>query len=182
MDKKIESINTFTIKKTKHMIGIMTTDVAQHRDNSPNTPIAIPDVIETTKSVTDVAQHRNDSPDAPIAIPDVIEKTKSITDEKKLKISIGHNCQQGHRYTMEDEIIVNESKTIPDTSFGCISLFGVYDGHGGKNCSIFTRDHLYPYLIKHLSTGGSVGDAFTSTYRQLDEEYTAVKILVVPLL
>jgi len=57
-------------------------------------------------------------------------------------LRICHDKNMGMRKYMEDEISIMSGKNdqIPTT------YLGVFDGHGGKEASIYARDHLFTNL------------------------------------
>lgn len=71
----------------------------------------------------------------------------------------------------QDEVLIRESFHIP--SRGHFSFFGVFDGHGGRNAAIFTRDHLFEYLRAELESGADLGEALTRAYLKTDQQFIA---------
>lgn len=71
------------------------------------------------------------------------EKALETISHEHLTYSIG--SMQGYRMTMEDEynIKVNEDETL--------SIFGVFDGHGGKEIAEIVSDKLIDVLFKELN-------------------------------
>ena len=51
---------------------------------------------------------------------------------------------------------------------GYMSLYGVFDGHGGDKCAAFCAEHLLSILSKYLLCCNSVESAFTETIAELD--------------
>lgn len=53
----------------------------------------------------------------------------------------------GMRAIMEDsEVVIQDLRILPDA----VSYYAVFDGHGGKECSIYLKMNLHKYLAKHL--------------------------------
>ena len=48
-------------------------------------------------------------------------------------------ANQGMRKYMEDEVSID----IETTEGGRTAFLGVFDGHGGKDASLYAKDHLY---------------------------------------
>lgn len=71
------------------------------------------------------------------------EKVLETISHEHLTYSIG--SMQGYRMTMEDEynIKVNEDESL--------SIFGVFDGHGGKEIAEIVSDKLIDVLFKELN-------------------------------
>lgn len=84
----------------------------------------------------------------------------SPNSSQQLIFRSGHSSEQGVRPTMEDEVIIQEnfSAPLPSQSSGSIdyqyagpfSLYGVFDGHGGRDAAVFTRDHIHGFLLDEL--------------------------------
>ncbi|KAI5954183.1 PTC4 [Candida jiufengensis] len=70
------------------------------------------------------------------------EKELDYKSYTKLSYCVG--SMQGYRMSMEDAhgIKINEDESI--------AVFGVFDGHGGKQCSEFLADHLPKLIFKQL--------------------------------
>jgi len=84
----------------------------------------------------------------------------------------GHCSKQGYRQSMEDEVVVQPNFTVLDSkcTSGYMSLYGVFDGHGGDKCAAFCAEHLVSILSKYLSCCESVEVAFRETIAELDSK------------
>jgi serine/threonine protein phosphatase PrpC len=76
-----------------------------------------------------------------------------------------------HVLSLQDEVLIQESFHIP--SRGHFSFFGVFDGHGGRNAAIFTRDHLFDMLKQELRAGVEPSQALTKAYLNVDKKFIA---------
>ncbi|CBZ53414.1 putative protein phosphatase 2C [Neospora caninum Liverpool] len=80
-------------------------------------------------------------PAAPLSLrPDATFRLGSL-DLAFLRFNVGCKSERGLRPTMEDEEIVIQDLGVSD-AFSC-SFFGVYDGHGGRDCAEFVKRHLH---------------------------------------
>ncbi|KAI3405323.2 PTC4 [Candida oxycetoniae] len=70
------------------------------------------------------------------------EKELDYKVYSQLSYCIG--SMQGYRMSMED---AHDTKINEDES---IAVFGVFDGHGGKQCSQYLAEHLIKYIFKQL--------------------------------
>ncbi|CAK9437323.1 uncharacterized protein LODBEIA_P17010 [Lodderomyces beijingensis] len=72
----------------------------------------------------------------------VEEKELDYKSHTKMTYCVG--SMQGYRMSMEDahSVKINEDETV--------AVFGVFDGHGGKQCSEYLREHLAKHIFKHL--------------------------------
>ena len=61
--------------------------------------------------------------------------------------AVGIASAQGHRFEMEDEHLAKV--LLPDSPHP-ISLYGIFDGHGGGACSQYLKDNLPQYLQEKL--------------------------------
>ncbi|PWZ22515.1 putative protein phosphatase 2C 13 [Zea mays] len=61
------------------------------------------------------------------------------------KLSCGYSSFRGKRATMEDFYDVK----LTEIDGQAISLFGVFDGHGGSRAAEYLREHLFENLLKH---------------------------------
>jgi len=86
----------------------------------------------------------------------------------------GASAMQGWRTGMEDAHITSAAMSGELSS---LSLFAVFDGHGGKEVALFCKEQVPPAFREHLakatSSGSSqpaaIGDAMTRTYLQMDD-------------
>lgn len=75
--------------------------------------------------------------------PPIEEKELDYKCYTNLTYCIG--SMQGYRMTMEDahNVKINETENL--------AVFGVFDGHGGKNCSQYLADHLPRLIFQKLN-------------------------------
>ena len=75
-------------------------------------------------------------------------------------------------FQTQDEVVVQPNFTVLDSkcTSGYMSLYGVFDGHGGDKCAAFCAEHLLSILSKYLSCCESVEVAFRETIAELDSK------------
>merc|ERR1719204_1651196 len=71
---------------------------------------------------------------------------------------------------MEDRVVMEVAFTVEDSrcSSDQLSLFAVFDGHGGSDCAELCAVILMPILRKHLTKETSVARALTRCIAELD--------------
>lgn len=79
-------------------------------------------------------------------------------------IEYGYDLKQGSRSKMEDFIICNDNLHQNQ------SLFAVFDGHGGQNCSKFLAENIDSYLIKNIQKYSNFQQIFEQTMKEMDDE------------
>mmetsp|Transcript_10566 Transcript_10566/g.17275 ORF Transcript_10566/g.17275 Transcript_10566/m.17275 type:complete len:418 (-) Transcript_10566:30-1283(-) len=92
-------------------------------------------------------------------------------------ISWGSSCMQGWRTGMEDAHITIASLggNGNDGVLSSMSLFGVFDGHGGREVAAFCHDFVPPVFCRCMKAHGPdvqtamIGDALTRTFLQMDD-------------
>ncbi|KAJ1264307.1 hypothetical protein BS78_09G253700 [Paspalum vaginatum] len=82
-------------------------------------------------------------------------------------LNCGYSSFRGKRATMEDFYDIKSSK-IDDKQ---ISLFGIFDGHGGSRAAEYLKEHLFDNLIKHPEFMTDTKLAIGETYRRTDSEF-----------
>ena len=93
-------------------------------------------------------------------------KTKNSEDKENSKIRYGACGMQGWRKHMEDAHITEISKG----SKGDIEVFGVFDGHGGKEVAQFVKAHFMNEFINTKSfKNGDIKKALSDTFLKMDE-------------
>ncbi|XP_072984441.1 probable protein phosphatase 2C 52 [Typha latifolia] len=83
------------------------------------------------------------------------------------KLSCGYSSFRGKRASMEDFYDVKTSKIDGQT----VSLFGVFDGHGGSRAAEYLKDHLFENLMKHPEFRIDTKLAISETYRKTDSNF-----------
>jgi len=102
------------------------------------------------------------------------EESKHDSQHKQtitqIKVNHGHCSQQGMRATMEDQIVIQSNFTVIGSkcTSGYLSLYGVFDGHGGQECAKFCADNLERILKRYVLESSSVAHAFESAIAELD--------------
>lgn len=72
-------------------------------------------------------------------------------------------CERGPRKQMEDDYILYSN--------GGISLYGVFDGHGGSYISKRLRNSITNILVPRLKVSGDLQKIITDTFVDIDKEY-----------
>lgn len=52
-----------------------------------------------------------------------------------------------------------------------ISIFGIYDGHGGATCADFLRDHLHQYVIRNSNFPHNPKEAILQGFENAEKEF-----------
>ena len=95
-----------------------------------------------------------------------------ITDKESeeggdAKYSFGVCAMQGWRTDMEDSHIINLN--VDDAQKGQVALFGVFDGHGGKEVAKFCAAHIADALkATEGYKKGDYADALRQTFLDMD--------------
>ncbi|PUZ64547.1 hypothetical protein GQ55_3G151300 [Panicum hallii var. hallii] len=82
-------------------------------------------------------------------------------------LNCGYSSFRGKRASMEDFYDIKSSK-IDDKQ---ISLFGIFDGHGGSRAAEYLKEHLFDNLMKHPEFMKDTKLAISETYRKTDSEF-----------
>lgn len=91
---------------------------------------------------------------------------KTSEDGENAELRFGLSAMQGWRESMEDAhtAILNVD---PNTS---TSIFGIFDGHGGKVVSRFCAKHLHKEVIKSAAyANGDLGGSLEYSFLRMDE-------------
>jgi len=97
--------------------------------------------------------------------------SKPIREKEKIdgstsELEFGICSMQGYRPTMEDAYFYS-TNLIPDTK---ISIFGICDGHGGKEVSTYISNHFIEYLLKNENfQNKNYENALRETFLLLDK-------------
>lgn len=83
-----------------------------------------------------------------------------------LRFNTGVYAEQGRRSSMEDEDIALQDLAI--SHWRNSSLFGIYDGHGGRDCVEFLRHNLHMYFIESITARGGL-DRSTQVFHDVYE-------------
>lgn len=81
------------------------------------------------------------------------ETTSSLEENGIVKGYIAATSQGTYRKYNEDRLAIvlkinNDSEKSDPTFRG--SFFGLFDGHGGSNCSDYLRDNLHKFIISNI--------------------------------
>lgn len=91
-------------------------------------------------------------------------KEKNSYENKVKNLSFASCSMQGWRTNMEDAHIT--SPYITDN----VSIFGVFDGHGGREVAKFVEKHFVDELKKNPNfTSGNYQTALEETFMKMDE-------------
>lgn len=52
-----------------------------------------------------------------------------------------------------------------------ISIFGIYDGHGGSTCADFLRDHLHQFVIKEPNFPSNPTEAIINGFENAEKDF-----------
>eukprot|EP00486_Rosalina_sp_Unknown_P016701 CAMPEP_0201578948 /NCGR_PEP_ID=MMETSP0190_2-20130828/26110_1 /ASSEMBLY_ACC=CAM_ASM_000263 /TAXON_ID=37353 /ORGANISM="Rosalina sp." /LENGTH=535 /DNA_ID=CAMNT_0048012699 /DNA_START=79 /DNA_END=1686 /DNA_ORIENTATION=- len=99
------------------------------------------------------------------------EKEQKQTQKQiQIKVEHGHTSKQGIRPSMEDQVVVEASFIVTGSkcTSGNLSIYGVFDGHGGSQCAEFCAANLKEILKKYLLITDNVSDAFNLCIAELD--------------
>ena len=89
--------------------------------------------------------------------------TKETSEGRNAKLRFGVTSMQGWRNTMEDAHITNLNVDRGT------AIFGVFDGHGGKEVAIFTARHIATELVLNSSfQSGNTERALAETFLRMD--------------
>ena len=90
--------------------------------------------------------------------------------------SCAYNSYKGlTKENNEDRVIVVSQIQKPHKSmhrmFPKMSYFGIFDGHGGENCSEYLKNNFLNFLIENKNFPFDIKLAFTETFEKLEEEF-----------
>ena len=100
---------------------------------------------------------------------DVPIKTYSPKDNENNYLKYGLNQVQGWKKSMEDYAI---DFTDPDKE-NFLNVFGIFDGHGGREVPKYLQEHFMDYLKKNTNfQNGKFKDALRDTFFEVDKSFT----------
>ena len=100
---------------------------------------------------------------------DVPKKTYTPKDDQNTYIKYGLNQVQGWKKSMEDYVIDYSEKE--QEKF--LSVFRIFDGHGGKEVSRYLQAHFMDYLKNAAKfKEGKFKDALVDTFFEIDKSFT----------
>ncbi|KAJ4955304.1 hypothetical protein NE237_012087 [Protea cynaroides] len=83
------------------------------------------------------------------------------------RLSCGYSSFRGKRASMEDFFDVKMSKIDGQA----VSMFGIFDGHGGSRAAEFLKEHLFENLLKHPKFMTDTKLAISETYQRTDMDF-----------
>lgn len=99
-----------------------------------------------------------------------------------LRFNAAVYSEQGYRATMEDEEIVLQD--LATSNWRHCSFFGIYDGHGGRECVSFVRSRLHMNLVAALHAKGGLDksaqvhhdiyDSLVHGFRETDRQFLSM--------
>ena len=91
-------------------------------------------------------------------------KSKESSDGQNDFLKFGSSAMQGWRYRMEDSHLhqLNNNNQY--------DIFGVFDGHGGKEVSQFVKNHFIKEFMNNQNTKyENISNALIETFLKMDE-------------
>jgi serine/threonine protein phosphatase PrpC len=99
-----------------------------------------------------------------------------------LRFNAAVHSEQGFRNTMEDEEIVLQD--LATSNWRHCSFFGIYDGHGGRECVSFVRQRLHMNFVAALHAKGGLDksaqvhhdiyDSLTQGFLETDRQFLSM--------
>jgi len=99
-----------------------------------------------------------------------------------LRFNSAAHSEQGFRATMEDEEILLQD--LATSNWRHCSFFGIYDGHGGRECVSFVRQRLHMNFVAALHARGGLDksaqvhhdicDCLMQGFRETDRQFLAM--------
>ncbi|CAA7408669.1 unnamed protein product [Spirodela intermedia] len=83
------------------------------------------------------------------------------------KLSCGYSSFRGKRASMEDFFDIK----MHEVDGQAVSLFGVFDGHGGAYAAEYLKEHLFENLVKHPQFITDTKLAISETYQKTDSNF-----------
>jgi protein phosphatase PTC2/3 len=104
-------------------------------------------------------------------------------EERMFTLSAGAHGEQGYRKTMEDEHVADLFLNVTGLNNQPCKFFGVFDGHGGTQCSVYIKENIVDTLTDELNKLEGMADiaaqdeqvkqALTNTFLKVDEAFLA---------
>lgn len=99
-----------------------------------------------------------------------------------LRFNSAAYSEQGFRATMEDEDILLQD--LATSNWRHCSFFGIYDGHGGRECVSFVRERLHMNFVSALHSRGGLDkssqvhqdifDSLDQGFRETDRQFLTI--------
>ncbi|THU72066.1 hypothetical protein C4D60_Mb04t08170 [Musa balbisiana] len=83
------------------------------------------------------------------------------------RLACGYSSFRGKRASMEDYYDLKSAKIDGQS----ISLFGIFDGHGGSRAAEYLRNHLFDNLTRHPKFMTDTKLAISETYKKTDSDF-----------
>ncbi|KAM0833017.1 hypothetical protein ACQ4PT_064514 [Festuca glaucescens] len=96
-----------------------------------------------------------------------IDYVSKNCDREDGKLKCGYSSFRGKRATMEDFYDVK----LTEIDGQAVSLFGVFDGHGGSRAAEYLKEHLFENLMKHPKFLSDTKLAISETYQKTDADF-----------
>ena len=111
---------------------------------------------------------------------DYYELPKFSTKQVGPLKSYAYNTFQGlYKDFNEDRVSVNPLVKKPSSSkmktWPKISYFGIFDGHGGEECSEFINNNFINYLIENKNFPYDIKIAIVETFQKIEEDFFKLK-------
>ncbi|KPI90504.1 protein phosphatase 2C-like protein [Leptomonas seymouri] len=91
----------------------------------------------------------------------------SLTDLQRQWVrDYGVASDQGIRPSMEDEHVAMVEADV--------AFFGVYDGHGGRQCAEYVRDHLHHAVLQHADIKTTPARAMSDAFVQVERDFLSL--------
>ena len=97
------------------------------------------------------------------------EKTYSPIDNNNIYLKFGYNQVQGWKKSMEDY----EIDFLDPVENKFMNIFGIFDGHGGREVPKYLKAHFMDYLNKNQNfIAEKYKEGITETFFELDKSFT----------
>ena len=86
--------------------------------------------------------------------------------------------ERNNRIYVEDRILIDRVQSFSSSHFAAVddfceptSIYAVFDGHAGYQCSQFCADWLSAYFVRKYSISHDIPSALFATFKQLDRDF-----------
>lgn len=108
------------------------------------------------------------------------ERVAATTNSPSFTLTFGAHGERGYRRTMEDEHVGEAALRVRSDLPPC-AFFGVFDGHGGRECSRYIKDHILAELEIALNkftvskdkpvVENDIKSMLTDTFLKVDDDF-----------
>ncbi|XP_027361921.1 probable protein phosphatase 2C 76 isoform X2 [Abrus precatorius] len=119
------------------------------------------------KTITRVMDDNSSMPRVATPVLDIMGFPSGAWKSEDGRLSCGYSSFRGKRVTMEDFYDIKTSKI----DGRLVSLFGIFDGHGGSRAAEYLKEHLFDNLLKHPKFLKDTKSAISETYQQTDADF-----------